>query len=413
MMRIRRMMAVMVGCAALTLATGCSGTDSSGGADSAGGTAVTVNDVSEDLRTRLQAEFGEANLMCGMTDPFSGGFGSGPLREGNAVACLYMSDYTVNDPAEIVWVDVLVMMVKDDAYVYSAAQKLSFDQQEAGATEPAPEWMYRDGLTCEQLAAPPTDDTRPGPDFVRPAGDPRVSGWQEEGLTYPQVVYYWFDTDRPGELDPSGEGRPCSDVFDAAEVDALFAEPITVSGTAQDVVWTEPLLTTYQIRSALAEADDMPPRAIQVDCSLAGPVARGSVITCAPRLNSAADASAVVVVNADGGFVVGPSSEEMRSSPPSASPFYYATGLTCEQVREPVTEETFTTEAGMSFEQALATSPDLQSGGLSFFNAMIYAFSTTDASKIEFDDVGWPCTAAYPPEEVAEVTENVQSVNTG
>jgi hypothetical protein len=44
---------------------------------------------------------------------------------------------------------------------------------------------------------------------------------------------------------------------------------------------------------------------------------------------------------------------------------------------------------------------------------MIYAFSTTDASKIEFDDVGWPCTAAYPPEEVAEVTENVQSVNTG
>lgn len=406
----------VIGCAGLMLATGCSGTDSGGGTDPGGGSgqeggsAVTVNDLSTDLEPRLASELGDANLMCGMTDPFSGGFASGPLREGSAVACTYMSDVTVRDPAEIIWADVLVMMVTDDSYVYSAAQKLSFDQREAGATEPAPEWLYRDGLTCEQLAAPPTDDTRPGPDFVRPEGDPRVSAWQEEGLTYPQVVYYWFDTDRPVELDPSGEGRPCSDVFDAAEVDALFADPITLSGTAKDVVWTEPLLTTYQLRSTLAEADDMPSQAIQVDCSLAGPLARGNVITCAPRLNSVADARAVVVVNSDGGFIVGPSATEQRESGQAVSPAYYSPGLTCEQIQQPVTEATFNTGAGTSFDQALASVPGLQSSGLDYFNAVVYAFSAPDVSNIEFDESGWPCAAAYPAGEVAEVQDSVQSV---
>lgn len=417
MKKVRLMLGAMVGSAALVVATGCSDTGSNGGEDSSGGTvpgggsAVTVNDVSTDLEQRLASEFGDANLMCGMSDPFSGGFASGPLREGNAVACTYMSDVTVRDPDEIIWADVVVLMVTDDSYVYSAVQKLSFDEKEAGAAEPAPEWLYRDGLTCEQLASPPTADTLPGPDFAPPAGASTASSWEQEGLTYPQVVYYWYDSGQPSELDPSGEGRPCSDAYDAADVDAFFADPITVSGTAENVVWTDPPITTFQIRTTLAEADDMPAPATQVDCSLAGPVTRGSSFSCAPRLNSAADSRAVVVVNGDGGFIVGPSATEQRESGQAISVAYYATGLTCEQIQQPVTEATFVTSPGVSFEQAVAGVPGLQSGGLDYFNAVLYAFSTKDASKIDFDDSGWPCTVVYPADEVAAVTGSVQNVS--
>jgi hypothetical protein len=403
---------VTVGCAALVLAAGCSSGGSGNGKDSTGntgGTTATIDDVTKDLEPRLQEQFGDAALSCGRTDPFSGGAAAGPVREGNAVACTYMSDPT-SGVTDLIWADVLVLMVADNSYVYTAAKKLTFDQKQAGATEPAPEWLYRDGLTCEQLTAPPTADTVPGPDF---AGAVATASPIGSGLTYPQVVYYWLDTGQPAALDPSGEGRPCSESFDAAQVDELFADPITVVGTAKGTTWPDPPVTTYQIRATLAEGDGLPAQATQVDCSVAGPVTKGSVFSCAPRLNSEADASAVAVVDNDGGFIVGPTASQLRTSQQtstSAAPAYYATGLTCEQVRAPVTEETFNTDTGLTFPQASAAVPGLTASGLDYFNAVLYAFGTSDASKIDFDESGWPCTVAYPSAEVAEVTGSVQYV---
>lgn len=142
---------------------------------------------------------------------------------------------------------------------------------------------------------------------------------------------------------------------------------------------------------------------------MSDPVSGG--FACGPRLKSAANSRAVVVVNSEGGLVVGPSATEQRESGQAVSPAYYAPGLTCEQIRQPVTEATFNTEAGASFEQAVAGVPGLQSRGLDYFNALVYASAATDASKINFDDSGWPCTVAYQAEEVAEVTGSVHMVS--
>lgn len=106
-------------------------------------------------------------FMCGMSDPFSGGFASGPLREGSAVARRYMSDPTTGGTEDLIWADVLVKMVTVEAYVCSAVQKLSFDEKQTGATEPTPKWLNLDGLTHEQLLAPQCRDAA-GPGFRRP-----------------------------------------------------------------------------------------------------------------------------------------------------------------------------------------------------------------------------------------------------
>lgn len=371
---------------------------------------VTIDDVSADLAPRLEQDYGQAQLLCGLTDISGGGFAAGPLREGNAMGCTYISDQqSIETDQGAVWLDLLVLMVSDNSYTYavtSGAGEAAEAQGLPRINETVPEWLYRDGLTCEQLGAPLSVETVPGPDFAQAAGT-NLAG--DDGLSYPELVYYWFDAGRPADLDPSGEGRPCSQVFPAEEVEAFFGSAVEVTGSAASVEWTDPLITTNAIRSELAAAATLPEKATQVDCSLVGPVARGSVFTCAPRLNREPDSRVVAVVRADGGFLVGPSLAESAAAnePPV---WAYAGGLSCEQIRQPVTVDTFSANTGLSFEDAIVQTPALLEQGLSYLNAVLYSFTTKDATMVQFDAQGWPCTEVYPADQVAQVQGQVQKV---
>ncbi len=404
----RRLGAISMAAALAWAATGCGGQDAGvDGPAQTGVPAVTVADLTDDLAPRLEQEFGSARLLCGLTDIFGAGLAVGPLQQGNALGCTYLSPMESFESGGAVWVNVLVMMLADDAYAYSvvSGEAPGIEAPNLPAvSESTPEWLYRDGLTCEQLAAPLTADVAPGPDFAQAAGTSPNDG---SGLSYPELVYYWFDAGRPDALDPAGDGRPCAAQYPTAEVDAFFDSAIGITPSGSVARWAEPPVTTFDIRTALAGADDLPAGATQVDCSLAGPVADGTVFTCAPRLNREADTRLVAVVDTAGGYLLGPSlSATVRA--PEPSPWVYAAGLTCEQIRAPLTEATFSPTAGVSLQQAVAAEPYLADEGLSYFNAIIYALTNADTRQLSFDSEGWPCTDAYPSEDVAEVQGQVQ-----
>ena len=177
------------------------------------GAAVTVADIEADLAPLLQERYGKAQLVCGMTDMFAGGGVHSVVQQGNAFPCMYINDPESQD---IVWVDLLVLMTGDDEYGMHVTREVVATEEQikqrmeaegddfAGMLEPTsdPEWMYRDGLTCAELVLPVTDETAPGPDFEG------LFDWGEttEGLSYAEILYYFYDNDLPADLDPDGDG---------------------------------------------------------------------------------------------------------------------------------------------------------------------------------------------------------------
>jgi hypothetical protein len=372
----RRTVEVIV---ALTLVlAGCGGEPApNAGTAQQRGPAVTVADIEADLAPQLKEQYGEAQLLCGMTDPFAGGAVQTVLQEGNGFPCMYFNG---PESAGLVWVDLLVLMTGDDTYGAHATLEVVATEQEiqermkaegdefSGLRESTryPEWMYRDGLSCADLVRPVTNETAPGPDFE---GLSERDG-MTDGLSYPEVLYYFLDNDRPVDLDPDGDGRPCTEHFAQDEITAFYDSVRQLTGSGTSWQPTSPTVTTFDIRASMA-AEELPPRATQIDCSLAGPVNVGSTFTCAPRLNQMAESLVVIVLEPDGSYLaVGPRlDDEAMSVPPSV----YREGLSCADLIEPVTADTLG-DIGQTLEEALEGFPDLTKRGLDYQGAVQYFY---------------------------------------
>ncbi|MGB7981553.1 MAG: hypothetical protein WCF36_12255 [Candidatus Nanopelagicales bacterium] len=375
---------------------------------------MTVADVEADLLTVLQEEYGEAELACGVADPFAGGLVRSVLWEGNAFPCTYMT--MSDDSPDLVWVDLLVVMTSDGTYATYVNPKLVAKRAEAEASAeadpewgglmdpaaPDPEWLYRDDLTCADLVVPVTDDTVPGPDFRGMNDAPRAA---QGGLSYPEVVYYFLDNGRPAAMDPDGDGRPCTSEFPAAQIQAFYDSARPVQGTAAAGQVTSPTVTTFDIRTAIARAG-LPDNAIQVDCALVGPVSVGSTFTCAPRLNQMADLRPVIVTDTDGSYLLTPPASQARDSA-TASAMAYRPGLSCEQLAAPVNESTFA-DAGPSFEEYLQAFPGAGQTGLDYLGAVLYFHLNGSPTELDPNGHGWPCEQNFPAEEISEVQSQVR-----
>lgn len=374
--------------------------------------AVTVADIEADLGPLLEDRYGEAMLTCGMTDMFAGGAVQSVLQQGNAFPCMYMSN---PDSSDMIWVDLLVLMTGDDAYGVYATREVVATEEEVMAsieaeTDPDaefggmlevrgdPEWMYRDGLTCADLVRPVTDQTAPGPDFKGLSGDPSMV----EGLSYPEVLYYFYDNDRPASMDPDGDGRPCTEDFAEDEVAAFYDEVRQVSGTETSWQATSPTVTTLDIRTTIA-AEGLPPKGTQVDCSLAGPVSVGSVFTCAPRLNQMPDISVVVVIEPDGSYLA-LGQEAMKAGLLQVPPSIYRDGLTCDQLAAPVTPDTLG-EVGMPLEEVQQMLPEIGAQGLDYLGTVLYFHLQAQPPDLDPDGNGWPCEEQYPAEDLDQVRQ--------
>lgn len=392
---------------------GCAGGGASAGGASQGTVSassrdvvVTVADMQRDLEPRLAETFGPADLVCGMGDLFAPGTAAGVLQEGNALTCSYLSE------EEKIWVEVLVLMVEGDRYVYEVLRGFGDGVQAAGVpsgSDRDPEWLYRDGLACADLTRPVTAETAPGPDFAdiseRPQGD-ADSG----GLSYAEVVAYWFDQGQPAAMDPDGDGRPCAEVFTATEISDVFDQSVPVQGQNRSHTPTVGPVTTFDIRNDIA-AQGLPVHegrtATQVDCSLVGPVGVGSVITCAPRMNMEADNSLVVVIGSDGGYLRGPTAEEQRTDPTTSTPWLYRAGLGCADLRAPVTEAT-AADLGRPLAEILEDFPAYRDLGLDYFGAVAYFHLHGHSTVLDPDGSGWPCEGEYPQAEVDQVRQEVR-----
>ncbi len=412
----RRISAHGIGIVGLGLALALGGC-ASGGAASGGASegvvsasvrdvVVTVADVERDLESRLAETFGPADLVCGLGDLFAPGTAAGVLQGGNALTCSYFSE------EEEVSVEVLVLMLEGDRYVHKALRGFGDAVQAAGVpgwSDRDPEWLYRDGLACADLTRPVTAETAPGPDFAgisdRPQGD-ADSG----GLSYAEVVAYWFDQGQPAAMDPDGDGRPCAEVFTATEISDVFEQSVVVQGQSRSYMPTVGPVTTFDIRTDIA-ARGLPVHegrtATQVDCSLVGPVGVGSVITCAPRMNMEPDNSLVLVVGSDGGYLQGPTAEEQRTDPTSSTPWLYRAGLGCADLRAPVTETT-AADLGLPLAEILEDFPAYRDLGLDYFWAVAYFHLHGHTTVLDPGGSGWPCEGEYPQAEVDQVRQEVR-----
>lgn len=370
--------------------------------------AVTVADIEADLAPLLQERYGEAQLVCGMTDMFAGGGVQSVVRLGNAFPCMYINDPESRD---IVWVDLLVLMTGDDAYgvhvtreVVATEEQIEQRMQAEGddfagmLVEPTsdPEWMYRDGLACAELVLPVTDETAPGPDFEG------LFDWDEttEGLSYAEILYYFYDNDRPADLDPDGDGRPCTEYVPEDEVAAFYDGVRQVSGSETSWQPTSPTVTTLDIRSAIAAAG-LPPKATQVDCALAGPVSVGSLFSCAPRLNQMAESQVVVVLEPDGSYLaVG--QKAMDAGLLQVPPAIFREGLTCDELAAPVTPDTLG-DLGMPMEEVQQMLPEIGDQGLDYLGTVLYFHLQGRPSDLDPDGNGWPCEEQYPAEDLDQV----------
>lgn len=387
--------------------TGCArGVDSGAGpSSSAPPAAVTVADIEADLLPVLEQEYGEAQLACGAGDLFAGGAVRSVLWEGNAFPCMYMSDL---DSPDLVWVDVLVLMTGDDTYATHINPKVVAGRAEVEEQAPEagglldsaadPEWLYRDGLTCADLVAPVTDDTAPGPDFRGLSDQPKPTP-TPGGLSYPEVVYYFLDNDRPAAMDPDGNGRPCTSEFPATEIQAFYDSARPVKGTATSWQVTSPMVTTFDIRTAIAR-DGLPAKATQVDCALVGPVSVGSTFTCAPRLNREPVMQSVIVTDTDGSYLLVPAAQ-------SEAAMVYRSGLSCDQLIAPVNEATFA-EFGSTFEEYLQARPQGGEAGLDYLGAVLYFHVNAAPAELDPNGDGWPCERAYDAEMITEVQGQVR-----
>jgi hypothetical protein len=371
---------------------------------------VTVADIEADLAPLLKERYGQAQLVCGMTDLFAGGVVQTVLQEGNGFPCMYVN---LQESAGLIWVDLLVLMTGDDTYGAHATLEVVATEQEiqermeaegdefSGMRESSshPEWMYRDGLSCADLVRPVTNETAPGPDFEGLSERDSM----KEGLTYPEVLYYFHDTNRPVDLDPDGDGRPCTEHFAQDEITAFHDSVRQLAGSRTSWQPTSPTVTTFDIRTSMA-AEGLPPKATQIDCSLAGPVNVGSTFTCAPRLNQMAQSQVVIVLEPDGSYLaVGPQSDdETMSVPPSV----YREGLSCADLIVPVTAATFG-DIGKTLEEAVEEFPDLTERGLDYLGAVQYFHLHGQPPGLDADGDGWPCEQHYPANQVSDLQAQV------
>ena len=367
---------------------------------------VTVADIEGDLDARLTETFGPAELACGMGDLFAPGTAAGVLQEGNALTCSYLSE------EEMMSVEVLVLMVERDRYVYSALRGFGDTVEAAGVpgwSDRDPEWLYRDGLACADLTKPVTAETAPGPDFADVADRPQKDA-DSGGLSYAEVVAYWYDQGKPATMDPDGDGRPCAEVFDPAEISEVLDQGIAIQGQTGTFTPSVGPVTTFDIRTDILRRG-LPVQegrtATQVDCSLAGPVGVGSVISCAPRLNREPDPSLVVVVGSDGGYLQGPTAEEERTKPSASTPWLYRAGLECADLRAPVTEAT-AADLGRPLKEALKDFPAFRDLGLDYFGAVAYFHLHGHSAMLDPQGSGWPCQGEYPQVEVDQVRQQVR-----
>jgi hypothetical protein len=271
-----QMLTATIGTAALVTAAGCGSPGVSGGSGEA--SAATVADIERELTEIFESRYGEATMTCGAWHWFIGGHAAGDLTAGSALPCAYLNP--ANDTP--VLVSAYVYLIDERTYSYWITDEFTADDaaeepSESGQGSNNVEFLYRDGLTCEQITAPPTAETSVF-STVRSGGSAMDLG---------QAMYYWYDADRPAEMDPDSDGVPCDGFFPQADIDRLLDTVRTV----EDPTGTDAApgaLTVRQIREAIA-AEGLPPGAMQVDCTLAGPVFDGNEFLCAPRVNRTPD----------------------------------------------------------------------------------------------------------------------------
>jgi hypothetical protein len=259
--------------------------------------------------------------------------------------------------------------------------------------------MYRDGLTCADLVRPVTDETAPGPDFegILPLDS------MTDGLSYAEVLYYFFDNHRPVDLDPDGDGRPCAEHFAQDEITAFYDSVRQLTGSRTSWQPTSPAFTTFDIRASMA-AEGLPPKATQIDCSLAGPVNVGTTFTCAPRLNQMAESQVVIVLEPDGSYLaVGPRLDDETMS---VSPWIYREGLSCADLIEPVTADTLG-DIGKTLDEALDVFPDLAERGLDYLGTVQYFYLHGQPIALDADEDGWPCEQQYPANQISDLQAQV------
>jgi hypothetical protein len=111
-------------------------------------------------------------------------------------------------------------------------------------------------------------------------------------------------------------------------------------------------------------------------------------MSCAPRLNSEPNTTVVVVVGSDGGYLLGPSSQDQQVEPATPA-WVYRPGLSCAEIQAPVTEST-------------------AERGLDYFGGVVYHHLNGQPQALDPDGTGWPCHAQYPPAEVDQILQMIR-----
>lgn len=366
-----------------------------------------MDDLEARVAKKLQKQYGDGVLRCGNGSPAKSGVYAGEVQAGNGIKCRYIvGEEGLSTDKSAVDVTILVFHGGYNFESHRAAQP----GDKAWRT---PEWMYRDGLSCEQLTQPPGAETAALPEYI---GGGEAS---TPGLTYWDIMYYWHDNGEPEEMVHDDDGEPnswlknsptvCPHQFTPDQIDRVLARHWGIKmRRTSDEVTPNPLvdptvelvvsgLTAFQIRKAL-ELDHPNEADVEVDCSVVGPLLVGSLLTCAPITTGVAEPVAVAVVDRDGGFLVGEQNK-------AVGPHLYRSGLSCKQLKRPVNDNTL--HPGLKMSDLSRAS---KSHGLSYLDAIMYKYQDGTGVDRDAEAPGWPCTNVYSDREVTQVTAQVRQV---
>ena len=84
-----------------------------------------------------------------------------------------------------------------------------------------PPAVYRDGLTCDELAAPVTPDTMGDLGMPMEEAQQMLPEMGTQGLDYLGTVLYFHLQGQPSSLDPDGDGWPCVEQYPDESVDQV------------------------------------------------------------------------------------------------------------------------------------------------------------------------------------------------